>query len=79
MEDAPKRIWAYKWHQYETRNGPSQTEYVRADLYSDLLRAADVLADHVEAVAEWMIENGYEDTADKDALSAYNKAKETNK
>ena len=35
-----------------------------------------VLVDHVEAVAEWMIENGYDDAADKDALSAYNKAKE---
>jgi|VirMetMinimDraft_7_1064189.scaffolds.fasta_scaffold70852_5 hypothetical protein len=32
MSEAPKRIWAYTWHQYTSNNGSGQTEYIRADI-----------------------------------------------
>lgn len=52
------------------------TQYIRSDLHAELMRAADGLASHVEAVAEWMRSNGYDDDADQDALTAYQQAKE---
>lgn len=44
---------------------------------TDLIKAADALAEHVEAVAEWMRSNGYDDSADIDALTAYRQARES--
>lgn len=80
MTDAPKRIWAYKWHQYETRNGPSQTEYIRADLHADLLRAADSLAGAVDQERNMTCQDfGMQVKASEvvgAALTAYKQAKE---
>lgn len=44
---------------------------------TDLIKAADALASHVESVAEWMRSNGYDDSADLDALSVYRQARES--
>lgn len=43
---------------------------------TDLIKAADALASHVESVAEWMRSNGYDDSADLEALTAYRQARE---
>ncbi|WP_333846926.1 hypothetical protein [Phaeobacter italicus] len=88
---APERIWAWPdgfsgWYSAGASTEVNlgllgyqadyQTTYIRADLYNELLRAADALADHVEAVAEWMRSNGYDDDADISAITAYKQAKE---
>lgn len=44
---------------------------------TDLIKAADALASHVESVAEWMRSNGYDDSADLEALTAYRQARES--
>lgn len=52
-QNAPERIWAYPWHQYENKNGSgsSQTEYIRADLAFAMVAAA--LEDAAEAMAQY--------------------------
>jgi hypothetical protein len=74
--DYPKKR-TVRWIDDDTGEEVGSCEYIRAELYNELLRAADKLADHVEAVAEWMRSNGYDDDADISALTAYKKAKET--
>ena len=78
MTDAPERIWAYKWHQYETRNGPSQTEYTRSDLC--LTRDDPRIVALVEAL-QWVVnEGGYAHRSNitgvaKDALAKWEEGK----
>ena len=79
MTDAPKRIWAYKWHQYETRNGPSQTEYIRADIHDALVKAADELAEAAREDLNAWPSTLVEGSSLGIALAAYRKSKENTK
>ena len=80
MTNAPERIWAYRWHQYETRNGPSQTQYIRADIHDALVKAADELADAVDQERNMVCQDfGMQLKASEvvdAALTAYQQARE---
>ena len=41
---------------------------------NDIIKAADALAEHVEATAEWMASNGYDEQPDRYALADYREA-----
>lgn len=84
MTDAPKRIWAaecrktYSTVWWPDDGGGGGTEYIRADLHEELIKAADKLAD---AVSNCVTEDGCDYTMEMAtkldlSYSAYRKAKE---
>ena len=91
MSEAPKRIWAEpeysghtqdcgEWDRFDSDN-PNATQYIRADLHAELMRAADELAERAQSGFDWieMIEgkgNSAVSVNLRSALAAYNKAKE---